>query len=263
MIRVTKQDDYSLTALIGYTGFVGENILNQKKFDCLYNSKNIKDIQKRTFDLIVCAGISGTKWIANSYPKKDMQSIERLMKNLQTVKAKKFVLISTIDVYSTVDKVDETSYINKNELSSYGNHRKIFEEFIENNFDYLIIRLPGLFGKSLKKNIIYDYIQGTAISIDIKSLLQFYCLDHIWEDIKKSLENDLKIVNFATEPITGQELMEKVFKIISTDKKPTQFFNYNMHTKYGNFWSNNKPYIHLKKETLEELKKFIKSTSLR
>ena len=32
-------------ALIGYTGFVGGNLQNQRRFDFLYNSKNIeKDI---------------------------------------------------------------------------------------------------------------------------------------------------------------------------------------------------------------------------
>ena len=42
-------------ALIGYTGFVGMNILQQKPFMFLYNSKNIEEIKGKEFDLIVCS----------------------------------------------------------------------------------------------------------------------------------------------------------------------------------------------------------------
>ena len=65
-------------ALIGYSGFVGGNILNQKKFDYLYNSKNIADVQMKKFDLVVCAAAPGTKWFADKYPKKDFNSIKIL-----------------------------------------------------------------------------------------------------------------------------------------------------------------------------------------
>ena len=42
-------------ALIGYTGFVGGNILRQKPFKYLYNTKNIEDIKQKKFNLIVCS----------------------------------------------------------------------------------------------------------------------------------------------------------------------------------------------------------------
>ena len=32
-------------ALIGYTGFIGKNLMSQIKFDSFYNSKNINDIK--------------------------------------------------------------------------------------------------------------------------------------------------------------------------------------------------------------------------
>ena len=101
-------------ALIGYTGFVGGNILKQHSFEHLYNSKNIEEIQNKNFELIVCAAAPGTKWLANKEPENDMATIERLITNLKTVTAKKFVLISSIDVYSPVDAVNEDTVIIKN-----------------------------------------------------------------------------------------------------------------------------------------------------
>ena len=42
--------------LIGYTGFVGGNLLRQSEFQKLYNSSNIAEIQEQQFDYLVCAG---------------------------------------------------------------------------------------------------------------------------------------------------------------------------------------------------------------
>ena len=44
-------------ALIGYTGFVGSNLLSQYDFTDRYNSKNIQDIHGKDYDLCLCAGV--------------------------------------------------------------------------------------------------------------------------------------------------------------------------------------------------------------
>ena len=65
-------------ALIGYTGFVGSNLLRQRAFDATYNSKNIGDIAGREFELLVCAGAPAAKWLANSKPDEDAANLDRL-----------------------------------------------------------------------------------------------------------------------------------------------------------------------------------------
>ena len=62
-------------ALIGYSGFVGSNILRKTSFNKLYNSKNIDEIQNIEFDTVVCAGAYGIKWKANKHPVEDLKSI--------------------------------------------------------------------------------------------------------------------------------------------------------------------------------------------
>ena len=252
--NVTKEDN----ALIGYTGFVGRNILRQKPFKYLYNTKNIEDIQQKKFNLIVCAAAPGIKWIANKNPGNDLNSVKKLINNLEKVKTEKFVLISTIDVYFKINGVNEESLIKKNNLLPYGKHRRILEEFVESRFDSTIVRLPGLFGKGLKKNIIYDFIHNFVKFIPQDSILQFYYLDYIWKDINKALENNLKIINFATEPISVKELAKKVFNFDFNNNVAGKAPYYDMRTKYGYLWGNNSPYLYLKPKVLTDIKSFVK-----
>lgn len=43
-------------------------------------------------------------------------------------------------------------------LRRYGKDRLWLENKVSDSFDSLVIRLPGLYGKGLKKNFLYDYI---------------------------------------------------------------------------------------------------------
>lgn len=249
-------------ALIGHTGFVGSNILVQSPFAFTYNSKNIGEIQNKTFELVVCAGAPGTKWIANKNPEADLSTIQKLMDNLKTINCKRLVLISTIDVYSPASGVDENTQINKDILQPYAKHRRQLEEFVENNFDSLIIRLPGIFGQGLKKNVIYDLLNGSTQNINPASQLQFYWLNYIWADITKALEQNLKVINFATEPIKLKELADKVFNLKLSGEINTPPAYYDMHTKNAPLWGiSEKPYLYLKDKVLEDLKTFIKTAA--
>jgi len=250
----------SNNSLIGYSGFVGNNILSQHSFENLYDIKNIEDIKGEEFNLVVCAAAPGIKWHANKKPEEDYNSIKRLMDNLKKVYTEKFVLISTIDVYPIVDKVNEDSQINKEKLLPYGKHRRMLEEFAENNFNSLIIRLPGIFGNGLKGNIIYDFLNKRYDFIPKEGILQFYYLENIWKDISIALKNNLNLLNITTEPIKISELSKIIFNVQTSKKwlvkkKPY----YDMHSKYGHLWGKEGPYLYSKNEILSEIKDFVKN----
>ena len=126
------------SALIGYTGFVGSILCEQFQFDDFYNSKNIEDIQGKTYDLVVCAGAPAEKWKANKDPETDLRTISRLLSCFESVQTKSFVVISTVDVYKIPILVDENTLIDKDCLSPYGKHRFILENFFFNLFIYRI-----------------------------------------------------------------------------------------------------------------------------
>ncbi len=147
------------TALVGYTGFVGSNIAARKSFDAVYNSKNIECAYGTKPDLLVYAGVKAEKYLANLSPDKDFEGIQQAYQNIINIEPKKVVLISTIDVYPPLAGADEGTEISISELQPYGANRYHLEHLVKENFsDALIIRLPGLFGKNIKKNFIYDYI---------------------------------------------------------------------------------------------------------
>ena len=94
------------TALIGHSGFVGSSLARQTSFDARYRSTDIQDIRGKHFDLLVCAGASGKKWLANREPANDLRSLETLMSHLEHVRSDRVVLISTVDVFSVPVDVD-------------------------------------------------------------------------------------------------------------------------------------------------------------
>jgi len=249
-------------AIIGYSGFVGRNLMNQFTFDGLYNSKNISEIRGKEFDLLICAGVSAVKWKANKYPEEDLNSINILIENIKNVKTKKFILISTIDVYKNpVLDVNEDTFIESEQLEPYGKNRFYFEQFIRQNFnDSLIVRLPGLFGEGLKKNFIFDMINNNCLDFtDKDSFFQFYCLELLWRDIERALENNFNLVNFSTEPIRCEELARECFNMEFRNKTEKAPAFYNMKSKYAHLYNGDNGYLYNKVEVISQLKEYLQT----
>ena len=144
--------------LIGYSGTIGQHLRGKTRFKYKYNSKNIKKIIDKKFKMIICCAAPGAMTIANRKPNEDLKNIKKLIKYLKLVKTEKFILISTIQVFSVLDKKnnDEDCKDLNNHLA-YGKNRRILEKFCQKQFkNHLVIRLPSLFGKHIKKNFIFD-----------------------------------------------------------------------------------------------------------
>ena len=302
------------TFLVGYTGFVGSNLYEQYKFDKVFNSKNITEAFDENPDLLVYSGIPAQKFIANSNPEEDKKIIDNAILNIKKIGPKKIVLISTIDVYSKPYDVNEDTPITENE-EAYGRNRRFLEEWVQNNFeDYLIVRLPGLYGKNLKKNFIYDLInyipsllksekfnelceinpdlsnyylkqdndfyKCKELNIDEKNKLkeifkdlnfsalnftdsrgsfQFYNLKYLWNHIQIALQNNIKLLNLATEPITVSELYKYIFNQVFKNELNGNIPDYNYKTKYAKIFNGKNDYIFTKEFILEDIKEFVES----
>ena len=240
-----------MNALIGYTGFVGSNIKNQQTFQHCYNTKNINNIKGKTFDTVVWSGVSGVKFLANQNPKKDFDDIESLIKNIQTITFKKFILISTLSVYD--NPAD----------NGYGRNRLYLENYIRNNYhDYLIVRLPGLFGKGLKKNALYDLLnKNYQYSPNKNSTLQYYNLDNLWKDINCALDNNLSVLNIGTEPIVFSEILD-LFSLDSNIFLSKNIVVEDMRSQHAKYWGKTGDYLYSKQEMIYQLKHFIQNYKL-
>ena len=200
-------------ALIGHTGFVGSNLLRHGDFAGLYNSRNIEAIAGRSFDRVVCCGVSATKWMANKNPEQDWKDIERLLGCLAQVEAGRFVLISTIDVYQSPAGVTERDIPADDHPEAYGRHRRAIERFVEARFaPHHVVRLPGLFGPGLKKNAIYDMMHANRVElIDPAARFQWYPVARLAQDLAAIEASDLPVINIASEPMPTGAIATRFF----------------------------------------------------
>lgn len=170
--------------LIGDTGFVGSNIADCHHFDGLYHSKNITEAYHIRPDLCVYAGVRAQKFLANAHPDKDREEILTAIENIKRIQPKQLILISTVDVYAHPQNMDENSPIELDELPPYGRNRRELELWVQQNLqDYLIVRLPGLFGKKIKKNFIYDLLHPVPSMLSTK---KFQALSAYSDEIRNS-----------------------------------------------------------------------------
>ncbi len=146
-----------MISLVGSTGFVGGNLAACGHFDGLYHSSDIEKAYGTKPDLLIYAGLRAEKFLAEKFPEQDLSGIETAKDNILKIAPKRLVLISTVDVYeSSEGKTEEDPAMGQ---GVYGKNRALLENWVREQYPgSLIVRLPGLFGKGIKKNFIYDYI---------------------------------------------------------------------------------------------------------
>ena len=94
------------------------------------------------------------------------------MNNLKLINAKKFILISTCEVYGNHAQCNEKTRIIKSKLSNYGLNRFYLEEFVKRKFlDHHIIRLPIGYSKLVK---IFIYLINKNLAILMEMIVQIY-----------------------------------------------------------------------------------------
>lgn len=145
--------------LVGSTGFVGSNLAAQHRFDGAFHSSDITEAYGKAPDLLVYAGVPAEMFLANRDPQADRRRIDGAVENIRAIAPRACVLVSTIAVYSDCRGVDEDTVIDPSALSAYGRNRLALEQWVQENIpDSLILHLPAIYGKGLKKNFLYDCI---------------------------------------------------------------------------------------------------------
>lgn len=107
--------------------------------------------------LCVYAGVPAAMFLANADPEADLAVMAAARQNLQKIAPQEVVLISSIAVYADSRGKDEDDEPDTENLSAYGRNRLQLEHWVREDFpDALIVRLPALYGRGLKKNFLYD-----------------------------------------------------------------------------------------------------------
>lgn len=246
-------------ALIGHTGFVGSNLARQRRFDGLFNSRNIGELNQSEYDVTVCAAVSAVKWKANLDPQGDWQAIEKLLESLKWHSCRRFILISTVDVYPNPNLATEDLDVGHLTNHAYGTNRRRVEEFIVERFpDHYIVRLPGLFGDGLKKNVIFDLLNNRELEvINPNSSYQYYDLSRLSDDLDRAIHQGIRLLNLATEPILTGQIIRRFFASRSVGQRAGPTVHYDFRSRYSSHWGSSDGYLYSAATVLDDLERFL------
>jgi nucleoside-diphosphate-sugar epimerase len=253
--------------LIGNTGLIGTTLTKTTEFDLTFNSKNINkfnELVTKDGHEIYLSCLPATKWIVNKNLPSDLDNINNIINILRKRKYSKIVLFSTIDIYNDSPLgVNEDYKPNLGNLS-YGNNRHLFElmvkEYLESD-KLNIFRLPALYNKYIKKNILFDLINNNNVDqINSNSMFQWYNLDNLHRDIIKyptKFPHETTF-NLFTEPVETTDIVS----LFENTKNLVKYNNIKTSYNYTTKFSNN-GYITPKEEILIEIKELINELSVK
>lgn len=244
--------------LVGNTGLIGQTLKEKIKFDFEFNSKNICEIEKcpDNCDLYLSC-LPATKWLINQNIKEDILNIQKIISILEKRDYNNIFLFSTIDVYTDSPlEVNEDYNPNISGLN-YGSNRLLFEHMVSKFINYkhvYIFRLPALFGKFIKKNVIYDLLNNNNVdSINLNSYYQWYNLNNLVDDVYNlvSKNSESNLFNLFTEPIYTEHLVSEIFYEFKLKVKK-DLITYNWKTKYSL-----NGYMYSKENILNQIREFV------
>ncbi len=200
-----------MIGIIGGSGFIGSNFTRIFPSTVDITREFLSSNQKIELEQLVIAAPGAKKYEINLDPNSDRDNIRRITDSIGSrIIFNELVLFSTVDVYCDSTGVDETSKVRKD--LSYGGNRAFFESELEIICSNLRIRrLAGLFGKGLRKNLLFDLINNRFDQIDNYSPNSTFQYMNIDQAIEFSLSREYsrhKIMNVVSEPVKVSEITE-------------------------------------------------------
>ena len=221
-------------AVVG-NGLIGKRLQKFVNATHVFGSKQLLDLPLHEYDTVYVAAPSGNRIWASQNPGFDQASTGLLIRNLITTRCNRMVLISTGDTQVKPD-------------SGYGKNRLELENAVRGRFkNHYIIRLPGLIGNDITKNILYDIKHKTEWVSKINGAIkqQWYPLDDLEYDIPKIINGDERIVNLGSEPILNQNIVNQFSD--TTDVNFESAVDYNL-----------KPYKYTKEQIFEQISLYMR-----
>ena len=249
-------------ALVGWSGFVGQTLLRQRGFDLKYRSTDIEDIRGREVDLLICAGAPAQKWIADREPDADRARLEGLASHLDQVRARRFVLISTVDVFADSRGMDEDCDPDAWAPGPYGRNRRWLERWAADRFNNaLIVRLPGLVGPGLRKNAVFDLRNDNNLSaIDARGVYQFYPMVNLWADLQTALAADMRVLHLTAHPVSVAEVAREGFgRTFENQIEGREPATYDLRTRHAALFGGAGAYQYARRDSLMAIRAYAQS----
>jgi nucleoside-diphosphate-sugar epimerase len=168
--------------LIGGSGFVGSGfariLAELGRPHVILQRHNYRDYIGQRCDILINANGNSRKPLAKQAPLEDFdQSVRSVRASLADFHFNLYLHLSSCDVYpdcSSPPTTAETLPLDPAAQSPYGFHKFLAEQCVRHAASqWLIFRCGGFVGPGMKKNAIFDILQGGPLWLDPESELQF------------------------------------------------------------------------------------------
>mgnify|MGYP002682249752 CR=1 FL=1 len=95
---------------------------------------------------------------------------------------------------------------------------------------------------------------------DSRSVFQFYNLKHLWRHIENVIENDIRLLCLATEPVSAGELYEYIYGREFKNELSNSPVKYDVRTVHCGLYNGKDGYIFNKAQVLKDIKEFMGET---
>lgn len=213
--------------IIGGNGFVGSAIVracHTAGRECAVITRDNYDLFRgRKCSILINANGNSKKFLSNEQPLLDFDlSVRSVRASLIDFESKFYVHLSSCDVYpdcSSPATTREDQPIDVSRQSRYGFHKLIAEECVRHaSKKHLILRMGGFIGAGLKKNPIFDILNGGPLWLHPDSELQFLSSDVLAESVFQLIDGGVQNETFN---ICGQGTI-RLADVIAAVGKPTQ-----------------------------------------
>ncbi|MGZ3420125.1 MAG: NAD-dependent epimerase/dehydratase family protein [Polyangiales bacterium] len=189
--------------VIGAEGFVGSAFVRHLRA----GSYDVAPVTRATYrehagkpsDVVIDAACNSKKFLADRDPFAEFElSVSHRLHTLRDFPAKTHVHISSVDVYSDLTSPSTTredSPIDLARQSHYGFNKLLAEQLVRHHAErWLILRLAGMVGPGLRKNPVYDLLNGQPLRIHPDSQYQFMRTDDVaaiaWQLIREGISGE-------------------------------------------------------------------------
>ena len=168
--------------ILGGKGFLGSSLVNACRKRglecCVVDREEYPKCIDRECDILINANGNSRKYLSHEAPLEDFEmNVTSVRRSLEDFRYGKYVLFSSADVYpdsSNPGTTDERSVIDVMRQTPYGFHKYLAEQCVRHRApQWLILRLSGFVGASLKKNAAYDVLSGNPLWVDAASEFQY------------------------------------------------------------------------------------------
>jgi len=194
--------------IIGQSGFVGNTIYNYfitNNYEVKYINSKTKQLSNTHFDVIVnCAG-NPKKYLAESNPEIDIhKNISPFLRILKLkLKTKHFIHISSIDACNPQE-------------SNYAKSKIVTENCAKLYFPKTtVLRLGGLIGPYLSKNVVYDIVNNKNLFVTFNSTYNYISTQEVAKIVEQIITLNIwnKTINIAaSKPIKVNKIIEEAKK---------------------------------------------------